>query len=164
MVGWHRRFNGHGFGWTLGVGDGQRGLACCGLWGSKELDTTERVNWTELGWKFSLFLILCRWFKFRIVWWDSHFNTGCDDWGLMRTNVNKVKAAQKYRNWKGSKDCWSGAHGTCTLVKQACVGVERAAGGSGAAEVLERHVVKNLGNKATFKLSWSGGLVWAREW
>ena len=27
MVGWHHRHNGHGFGWTLGVGDGQGGLA-----------------------------------------------------------------------------------------------------------------------------------------
>ena len=23
MVGWHHRLNGHGFGWTLRVGDGQ---------------------------------------------------------------------------------------------------------------------------------------------
>ena len=29
MVGWHHRLNGHGFGWTLGVGDGQGGLPCC---------------------------------------------------------------------------------------------------------------------------------------
>ena len=29
MVEWHHRLNGHAFGWTLGVGDGQRGLACC---------------------------------------------------------------------------------------------------------------------------------------
>ena len=35
------RLNGHGFGWTPGVGDGQGGLVCCGLWGCKELDTTE---------------------------------------------------------------------------------------------------------------------------
>ena len=41
MVGWHHRLNGHGFGWTLGVGDGQGGLACCGSWGRKESDTTE---------------------------------------------------------------------------------------------------------------------------
>ena len=41
MVGWHHWFNGHGFGWTLGVGDGQGGLACCGSWGCKESDTTE---------------------------------------------------------------------------------------------------------------------------
>ena len=38
----------HGFGWTPGVGDGQGGLVCCGSWGRKELDTTERLNWTEL--------------------------------------------------------------------------------------------------------------------
>ena len=25
MVGWHHRLNGHGFGWTLGVGDGHGG-------------------------------------------------------------------------------------------------------------------------------------------
>ena len=41
MAGWHHRLNGHGLGWTLGVGDGQRGLACCGSWGQKESDKTE---------------------------------------------------------------------------------------------------------------------------
>ena len=45
MVGWHHRLDGHEFGWTPGVGDGQGGLACCGSWGRKELDTTERLNW-----------------------------------------------------------------------------------------------------------------------
>ena len=49
MVGWHHQFNGHGFGWTLGVGDGQGGLACCGSWGRKGSDTTERLNFTEPG-------------------------------------------------------------------------------------------------------------------
>ena len=34
--------------WTPVVGDGQRGLACCDSWGHKQLDTTERLNWTEL--------------------------------------------------------------------------------------------------------------------
>ena len=47
MVRWHHRLNGHGFGWTLGVGDRQGGLECCGSWGRKESDTTERLNWTE---------------------------------------------------------------------------------------------------------------------
>ena len=46
MVRWHHWLNGHGFGWTLGVGDGQGGLACCGSWGRKESDTTEPLNWT----------------------------------------------------------------------------------------------------------------------
>ena len=44
MVGWHHQFNAHGFGWTLEVGDGQGGLACCGSWGHKESDMTERLN------------------------------------------------------------------------------------------------------------------------
>ena len=44
MVGWHLRLNGHGFGWTLGVCDGQGGLVCCSSWGHKESDTTEQLN------------------------------------------------------------------------------------------------------------------------
>ena len=47
MAGWHHRLNGHEFEWTPGVCDGQGGLACCSSWGRKELDTTERLNWTE---------------------------------------------------------------------------------------------------------------------
>ena len=41
MVRRHYRLDGHGFGWTMGVGDGQRGLACCCSWSRKESDTTE---------------------------------------------------------------------------------------------------------------------------
>ena len=45
MAGWHHRLNGHGFGWTAGVGDGQAGLACCWVArGCKELDMTERLD------------------------------------------------------------------------------------------------------------------------
>ena len=47
MAGWHHWLNGSESEWTLGVGDGQGGLACCGSWGLKESDTTERLNWTE---------------------------------------------------------------------------------------------------------------------
>ena len=47
VVGWHHRLDGHEFGWTLGVGDGQGGLACCGSWGPKESDMTEWLNWTH---------------------------------------------------------------------------------------------------------------------
>ena len=45
MVGWHHQLNGHGFGWAPEVGDGQEGLACCGSWGHKELDTMEGLNY-----------------------------------------------------------------------------------------------------------------------
>ena len=48
IVGWHHQLNGHGFGWTPGVDDGQGGLACYGSWCCKEADTTEQLNWTEL--------------------------------------------------------------------------------------------------------------------
>ena len=48
MAGWHHRLGGHGFGWTLGVSDGQGGPECCGSWGRKELDTTDGLNWAEL--------------------------------------------------------------------------------------------------------------------
>ena len=48
MAGWHHRLDGHEFEWTLGVGDGQGGLACCDSWCRKESDTTEWLNWTEL--------------------------------------------------------------------------------------------------------------------
>ena len=47
MVGWHHWLIGHGYGWTLGVSDGQGGLACYSSWGCKQWDTTERLNWTE---------------------------------------------------------------------------------------------------------------------
>ena len=50
MVGWHHRVNGHGFGWTPGVGDGQGGLVCCcSSWGWKSW--TRLSDWTELNWK-----------------------------------------------------------------------------------------------------------------
>ena len=46
MAGWHHWLDGHGFGWTLGVGDGQGGLSCCGSW-----DCRVGHDWaTELNW------------------------------------------------------------------------------------------------------------------
>ena len=47
MAGWHLQLNGHEFGWTPGVGDGQGGLVCCDSWSCKESDTTARLSWTE---------------------------------------------------------------------------------------------------------------------
>ena len=40
----HHRLDGHKFEYSLGVGDGQGGLACCK--GRTELDMTEGLNWT----------------------------------------------------------------------------------------------------------------------
>ena len=44
MVGWHHQLDGREFEQAPGVGDGQGSLACCGPWGCKESDTTERLN------------------------------------------------------------------------------------------------------------------------
>ena len=46
VAGWHHWLDGRQSEWTPGAGDGQEGLACCDSWGRKELDTTERLNWT----------------------------------------------------------------------------------------------------------------------
>ena len=53
MIGWHHWLDRHRFGGTLGVGDGQGGLACCGSWGRKV-----RHDWvTELNW--CIFVCVC---------------------------------------------------------------------------------------------------------
>ena len=44
MAGWHHGLSGGGFGWTLGDGDGQGGLACCGSWVREESEMTEQLN------------------------------------------------------------------------------------------------------------------------
>ena len=38
------QLDGHEFAQALGVGGGQGSLACCNLWGRKELNTTEQLN------------------------------------------------------------------------------------------------------------------------
>ena len=43
-TGWNHWLNGHGFGRTPGVGDGQGALAFYGSWGHKESDMTEGLN------------------------------------------------------------------------------------------------------------------------
>ena len=66
MAGWHHRLDGRELEWTPGVGDGQGGLACCNSWGHKELEMTERLNWTELNWRLSPPKFFQRWVRY----WD----------------------------------------------------------------------------------------------
>ena len=44
MVGWHLQLDGREFGWPPEADDGQGGLVCCGSWGHKESDSTERLT------------------------------------------------------------------------------------------------------------------------
>ena len=47
MAGWHHRLDGRVFEWTLGVGDGQGGLACCVSRGHRVgHDWVTELNWT----------------------------------------------------------------------------------------------------------------------
>ena len=48
MDGWHHQLSGHEFEQTQIDSEGQKSLACCGPWGSKELDTTELLNNNKL--------------------------------------------------------------------------------------------------------------------
>ena len=54
------------------MGDEQGGLACCRPWGHKELDTTERLNWTELSslqwWQFSFLRVSFYLFPPKSTW------------------------------------------------------------------------------------------------
>ena len=57
MIGWHHRLDGHEFEQALGIGNGQRSLACCSPWVHKELDTTEQLK-TELNLQLEFLLFL----------------------------------------------------------------------------------------------------------
>ena len=65
IVGWHHQLDGHEFEQAPGVGDGQGSLAYCSLWGQKELDTTDLLNWLYY---FHLKWIFCKqqWLDFVI--------------------------------------------------------------------------------------------------
>ena len=58
IAGWHHGLNERESGWTMGVGDGQRGLVCYDSWGRKESDTTKWLNWTEYSFTLTILIIL----------------------------------------------------------------------------------------------------------
>ena len=69
LVGWHPRLNGHEFGWTPGVGDGQEGLARCSSCGRKE--STRLSSWTELNWFLGVGLLDYTVILFLVFWRNS---------------------------------------------------------------------------------------------
>ena len=72
MAGWHHWLDGCESGRTLGDGDGQGGLACCDSWGRKELDTTERLNWSEL--KVNISISKMHWLAQELRWVKFRWN------------------------------------------------------------------------------------------
>ena len=73
MVGWHHRHNGHEFGWALGVGVRQGGLACCGSWGRKELAITEWLNRTDWVEKLEIYFLSKPWRTLSTKQLSSHW-------------------------------------------------------------------------------------------
>ena len=82
MAGWHHRLNRHEFEQALGVGEGQRRLACCSPRVRKESDVTEQLNWTEK--------VLIRAFK--------------DDWSQI--SITKIITMKKFEIWWELPKMW----------------------------------------------------------
>ena len=59
MAGWHLWLDRRESEWTLGVGDGQGGLACCDSWGRKESDMPEWLIWFDLIWSITFCVWMC---------------------------------------------------------------------------------------------------------
>ena len=97
MAGWHHQLNGCESQWTLGVGDGQGGLACCNSWDRKESDTTEWLNWTELRLSWALTFLLQMWST------DQQCLITCD---MVRNAEFQVPLQTCWiRIWKDLREC-----------------------------------------------------------
>ena len=87
MAGWHHWLNGRESEWTLGVGDGQGGLACCDSWGCRvRHDWATELNWTDRyrGFYFCLYFIVFIVFYnkmlFKINLWNKEYIYFFDQW------------------------------------------------------------------------------------
>ena len=96
MVGWHHWLDGRESEWTLGVGDGQGGLACCDSWGRKESDMTEQLNWTELNMDICLQEWIVNKILFVLLYFELHVlcKTHQSSWGMPSIKKLGEKALQ----------------------------------------------------------------------
>ena len=118
MVGWHYQLKGHEFEQAPGDGDGQGSLACCSLWGCKELDTTEQLKskyklCAGKLYAFSLWLVNITWsLKIQVFWdvsfivqtklnvhlmWRVPFNSQAEGQGPLRRTLQFSSVAQSVR-------------------------------------------------------------------
>ena len=77
MVGWDYKLNGHELEQALGDGERQGNQACCGPWGRKESDTTERLNNNSI-YEFQFLHILTNSCYFSIFFSPSSHPHGCE--------------------------------------------------------------------------------------
>ena len=94
MVGWHHFRNEHEFEQALGVADGQGSLVCCSPWGCKELDMTERLNWTALESLAS-----------HIVYIPS----------MLHFQINRILSTHTKINWSLLNECLNNRYCACRL-------------------------------------------------
>ena len=112
MAGWHHWLDGRESQWTLGVGDGQGGLACCDSWGRKESNTTERLIWSDMisivfAILFSFLLFLPLQINYRIRFFGIHQNYLLGFWLVLHESLDQLG-----KNWCldnfGSSYLWAG--------------------------------------------------------
>ena len=108
MVGRHHWLNGHEFVQARGVGDGQRGLACCSPWGQKESDTTE---WTELNRLsgnpvVSNFSILRTAQPWPILWINLWTHPSCREWKYGSKHLHTKGFSKGIANQPSRKNNW----------------------------------------------------------
>ena len=98
MIGWNHWLNGYEFGWTLGVGDGQGNLVCCGSWSHKESDTTKRLNWTN-----STHSSILAW---RIPWTIPEVHGVPKCWTLLHDfQFSLIPQGRRHSSWGSSLLC-----------------------------------------------------------
>ena len=120
MAGWHHQLDGHEFGWTPGVGNGQGGLACCGSWGRKESDTTERLNWTELNslwvnWVIFLHILPELSPEAAFSWWPSWRLGLLHPWAFLPGFFLALWSQNQEGKDTGYKGIWDLGSETCTI-------------------------------------------------
>ena len=95
MAGWHHRLDGRESQWTPGVGDGQRGLACCSSWGCRESDTTERL-WVNSG----------------SLWWTEAWRAAIHGVAKSQTRLSDWTELNCgfYLHFSNNEWCWASFH------------------------------------------------------
>ena len=87
MVGWLHQLNGHEFGWTPGVGDGQGGLVCMELQRVGH-DLVTELNWTE-HWS----ILNIHWKAWCWIWNSNTLTTWCEE-------VTHLKRPWCWEDWR----------------------------------------------------------------